>query len=703
MNAPAKLPSRAARLATGLIAFLPALTALAPAAEPPRPTTVESLLARMSDPSWLAVPPAPGERSFQFSSYDRATKLVDGKIVSPFANADRGHYLRVEGEGQRKEWVLADAQGPGYVSRIWSPNPAGELRIYIDGATTPALAADFAAIASGKVEPFSAPFGQETSRGWNLYFPFPFAKSIKITTTRGDQYYQANVTTFAPGTAVESYSSAVLSRAAEAVAKARRSMLESPLAIHADAMPASQPERLDPGSPREFLVEPGGPGALTALTCQILRGGLDDAALAEVLARTLLTITFDDAAEPQVAAPLGDFFGSGPGLNPFRSLFLEVGSDATMASRWVMPFKKSARIVLTNQSGRPAQFVLRYSYRTDPGDAGRLTFHARWSQRDEVPTVKGDGTLDWPALRISGGAGRYVGLLCNVYNPTSAWWGEGDEKVYVDGEAFPSTFGTGTEDYFGYGWSDPRPFAHPFHAQTRCDGPGNKGNTSVVRFQSLDNIPFDRSLAFDLELWHWEAVKVQFATLAYLYAAPGAKVEPAPVADLSKRIVHPRPAVTREPGAIEAESLHVRSKTAGEVTTQDMSHFGDVWSGYAQLWWTVRGQEAEPKLDLELPVEKPGRFALWAGFTKAPDYAQIQPAVDGQPLGKPIDLYAPRVAHSGGVLLGVADLPAGPNVLSLSIVGQNEKSTGRLVGVDWFKLIPAPAGDYGPGRLTPRR
>jgi hypothetical protein len=29
------------------------------------------------------------------------------------------------------------------------------------------------------------------------------------------------------------------------------------------------------------------------------------------------------------------------------------------------------------------------------------------------------------------------------------WWGEGDEKFFVDGEQFPSTFGTGSEDYVG--------------------------------------------------------------------------------------------------------------------------------------------------------------------------------------------------------------------------------------------------------------
>ena len=162
--------------------------------------TVETLLRRMTDTRWLAVPPAVGERTVQFSSYDRASRLENGKMVHPFANGDRGHYLRVEGQGEHREWVLAEAQGPGYVSRIWSANPAGDLRIYIDGATVPALAAAFAAITNGEVAPFGSPFGHDASRGRNLYFPFPFAKSIKITTTKGDQYFQVSVTTLPRGT-----------------------------------------------------------------------------------------------------------------------------------------------------------------------------------------------------------------------------------------------------------------------------------------------------------------------------------------------------------------------------------------------------------------------------------------------------------------------------------------------------------------------
>src|SRR5271165_743245 len=200
--------------ASARIAMLCVLSVMAPQVRAADETiTVESLLRKMTDTRWLAVPPAAGDRTIQFSSYDRATRMEGGKIVHPFANGDRGHYLRIDGERDHREWVLAEAQGPGYVSRIWSANPAGELRIYIDGALAPALAAPFAAITNGEIAPFVAPFGHDASRGRNLYFPFPFAKSIKITTTKGDQYFHVSVTTLPPDTMVESYSPEVLKRA----------------------------------------------------------------------------------------------------------------------------------------------------------------------------------------------------------------------------------------------------------------------------------------------------------------------------------------------------------------------------------------------------------------------------------------------------------------------------------------------------------
>ncbi|HEV3165439.1 MAG TPA: glycoside hydrolase family 172 protein [Isosphaeraceae bacterium] len=651
--------------------------------------TVESLLERMIDLRWLAQTPSPGELEFQFSSYDRKSRLVADTIADPFANNDRGHYLRVEGSGDAREWVLADADGPGYVSRIWSANPDGELRIYIDGSPRPSLAAPFAELTNGEIPPFTAPYGHDASRGRNLYFPFPFAKHIKITTTKGDQYYQVNVTRLPADTQVESYSEAVLKRASAQVESIRRRLLDPEILSPKTAAESrvSFEIKLDPGGRQELNTLQ--PGAITSLRWAIEAADRDDA-----LAHVLLTITFDapdgssETAEPQVAVPLGDFFGSGPGLNPFRTAVSSVSKDGKLTSRWYMPFAKSARIRLTNLSKQVVTIKGQNTVDATPPPQSVMHFHARWRYEDGIATKQGDGTRDWRALEVHGKPGRFVGLLLNVFNPTTAWWGEGDEKVYVDGERFPSTFGTGTEDYFGFAWCDPHGYAQPFHAQTRSDGPANRGNASEVRYQILDAIPWQSSFAFDMEIWHWEAVKVQYATMAYFYAAPGAAISPG-VPDLSQRLIHQSPPVHREKDVVEGEDLKVDPKTAEVVVIQGMVGFGEVWSGGSQLWWICHKKGASIALDL--PETKGGTFEVSAAFTKAGDYGIAALSLDGQPVGEPLDLYAPspQVVHTGEIKLGKVALKPGPHVLNVTMTDKNPKSSNYLFGLDWIKFVPA--------------
>ncbi len=88
--------------------------------------------------------------------------------------------------------------------------------------------------------------------------------------------------------------------------------------------------------------------------------------------------------------------------------------------------------------------------------------------------------------------------MYQISNPVANWWGEGDEKIYIDNENFPSTFGTGTEDYYGYAYCWYEPFTHAYHNQVRVDGPANFGHSCVSRFHFLDALTFDKSIKFDM-------------------------------------------------------------------------------------------------------------------------------------------------------------------------------------------------------------
>ena len=84
--------------------------------------------------------------------------------------------------------------------------------------------------------------------------------------------------------------------------------------------------------------------------------------------------------------------------------------------------------------------------------------------------------------------------------PRGGWWGEGDEKFFVDGERFPSTIGTGSEDYFGYAWCDPGLFEYAYHCQSMTEG--NRGHQSVLRWHITDNIPFQTSFEACIEKYY---------------------------------------------------------------------------------------------------------------------------------------------------------------------------------------------------------
>ena len=80
-----------------------------------------------------------------------------------------------------------------------------------------------------------------------------------------------------------------------------------------------------------------------------------------------------------------------------------------------------------------------------------LYFHAYW-RRENMTKLRQDMTIR-PQVR---GKGRFLGCnLGNRLHPAmrAIWWGEGEVKVYLDGdETLPTLCGTGTEDYGGSAW-----------------------------------------------------------------------------------------------------------------------------------------------------------------------------------------------------------------------------------------------------------
>lgn len=445
-----------------------------PPLESLREVSEASLLADMVDPEIVMRAPNPPYVAFMASSFDRRSEGASPGSDAWFANIDSGHFLGQDGA----ESILFDETGPGAITRIWSANPRGTIRIYLDGSDTPAIEQDLRELLHGNVEPWVTPYGFVASFGYNFYYPIPYANGCRVTVEVPDGhrlFYQINARRYVDErTVVQSFGSNDVSAQRDATAQVLRDgYVASGTTVMGDLADG---------------VNLTGPGVIREIR---LGASLDE----DALRQTLLSINFD--GKETVRVPLGDFFGVGPGLVDAASLMATLaGTELSM--RWPMPFASSA--TLSASSSVPIEVDWESREFTDD----TLLFHAHYRSPEDIDTVASNGDptpSDWNIADLEG-RGLMVGMLLNVANESTIWWGEGDEKVFVDEERFPSFFGTGTEDFFGYAWCSTQIFDEAFIGQTRARNSDNAGNVSLYRWMLNDAIPFTRSLRFDLETLH---------------------------------------------------------------------------------------------------------------------------------------------------------------------------------------------------------
>ncbi len=201
-----------------------------------------------------------------------------------------------------------------------------------------------------------------------------------------------------------------------------------------------------PGGSTVTLANVTGPGALQHLwlTCH-----------PSAWRSLVLRFYWDHEETPSVEVPVGDLFCSGWGERcNIASLPVAVNPAGGFNSYWEMPFRQHARITLENLSPDELKgFYYQFDYTLTEVPEDRAYFHAQW-QRSNPLLYKEVHTL----LEGVQGQGHYVGTYLAWGVNNRGWWGEGEIKFYIDGDAdFPTICGTGTEDYFGGAWN----FEHP--------------------------------------------------------------------------------------------------------------------------------------------------------------------------------------------------------------------------------------------------
>lgn len=639
--------------------------------------TYADLVKRLVDMERLAVLPADGETCKQWSSWDRASKYdaERNKYVAWDANGDGGGIIRREGDLS----VMAEMEGPGCIWRTWSAAAKdGRVKIYLDGQEQPVVDLPFKNYFSGDTAPFNYPMlsydlNKLGASGQNLYYPIPYQKSCKILAEKDwGAYYQFVYTTYPKGTKLPTFSAALAAENADALAKANAFLKDKQ-----GTDPAGQREgqetirdtaRVAAGGSQSLEIP--GPRAITCIRASAeLAGREDEMAAARQL---VLKITFDGAQKPQVWCPVGDFFGTAPGVNLYKTLPTGMTDQGAYAF-WYMPFAKGAKIELVNEGkvDREVKFEIVHAPLARPFE-GLGHFHCKW-HRDTFP-VSADRWPDWSLLRTEG-RGRFCGVMLHVWNPQGGWWGEGDEKFFVDGEQFPSTIGTGSEDYFGYAWCHPGLFQRPFHAQTMTSG--NRGHQSVLRWQIGDTVPFHTAFDGYIEKYYRTEEKgTQYAVTVCWYLAPGGKDPYEPVAVEDRHGYYIKTAAT-------AGGFKILGEPMGSIQTQDLSHFkAGKWKNNDHLWWT--GAKPGQKLEVAVPVKKAGTYQVSVVLTKARDYGIVQLSLDGKKAGPPIDLYNPEVINTEPIPLGTFDLTEGEHALGVEIVGANDKADkAYMFGLDY--------------------
>ncbi len=246
---------------------------------------------------------------------------------------------------------------------------------------------------------------------------------------------------------------------------------------------------IEPGA-TATLAELEGPGVITHIWFTIAH---EVPAYSRLLT---LRIYWDGESHPSVECPVGDFFGIGHGVDkPFMSIPIRVTSEGRARNcYWPMPFRKSARFTVTNESDTPCRSFYYYvdwqKHKSLPADSAY--FHAMY--RQEFPCAMGRNYL----LADLEGRGHYVGTIQSVLLMSDGWYGEGDDFFFIDGEPEPRLRGTGTEDYFCDAWGF-RQQDGPFYGTPLWEGriAGDRG--TAYRFHLADPVPFKKSLRVEIE------------------------------------------------------------------------------------------------------------------------------------------------------------------------------------------------------------
>jgi len=318
--------------------------------------------------------------------------------------------------------------------------------------------------------------------------------------------------------------------------------IDQPLAFKAARVSSSDPTggnndriRIEPET-EAVIADIAGPGRIVHMWFTISTHETD------YLKTTWIKMYWDGADVPAVEVPFGDFHALGHGrIRPVQNAFISVTCRPELNhnlpnkkvggfnSYFPMPFSRRAKVVIENRSDKPINALyFQIDYQKWATEPSPLRFHACYRETPPQPRVNPpgyplnkDGRYNHVILDVKG-RGHLIGVVLSVDAPGKGWW-EGDDMIWIDGEASPSIRGTGTEDYFGCAWGFRKEHCTPDHGLSVLERvPGRDdfraGLFTAYRFHVRDPVPFTKSIKMSIERGHAnDRPDCFYSSVAYWY------------------------------------------------------------------------------------------------------------------------------------------------------------------------------------------
>jgi hypothetical protein len=433
----------------------------------------------------------------------------------------------------------------------------------------------------------------------------------------------------------------------------------------------------DPGQTR-VLAELEGPGRITHIwfTASGNERGFPRYAV--------IRIYWDGSNSPAVEVPLGDFFAAGHGMQ------VDVNSCRVATSSfgrayncyWAMPFRKTAKITVTNESEAASMglyWSVEWEKREIPDDVPY--FYAQYRQANPPKTGS-----DYLIADITG-KGHYAGTVLSVRASHPGWFGEGDDRFYIDGDTIPTLQGTGTEDYINDAWAF-RVVNRPNYGVTIWEGMNAGSHITAYRWNVTDPVFFEDSLRFAIEhkgnLFFENYALADgytdrrpdfFSSVAYWYQQGKPKAFP-----------QLPPAHERMP---PFRLVQVDEILAGKLPAHVQLHEDNSYTNKKGLQF-IPGHEGE-SISLPFEIEESGNYLVYIRLWPRGDAGIYDFSLDDQKLVNTTDLFQEHHFVADIKLGNMQNLTKGKHTITAVYRGSSNPGSPGCLFVD--AIVLEPMGD----------